>query len=126
MPKLTTTTGTIDDFGVVVDRHDDLDGFTASFLEVRETQDMTGMLASLPGGHCSCPHWGYVIKGRWTVKYADREEVFDAGDAFYMSPGHVPTEIVAGTETVMFSPADELKATDAAITAFLQAQGAAS
>ncbi len=123
MPNFSASTAAeVEDFGVVVDRHQDLGSQTVGFLEVRETQDMTGMLAGLPGGQCQCPHWGYVIKGRWTVKYSDREEVFEAGDAFYMSPGHVPTEIIAGTETVMFSPADELKATDNAIRAFMQAQ----
>ncbi len=125
MPKLSPTSGTVQDFGVVAERAEELDGYTAAFVDVRETQDMTAMLAGLPGGHCSCPHWGYVIKGRWIVKYADREETYDAGDAFYMSPGHVPTSIEAGTETVMFSPADELKATDAAIVAYMQARAAA-
>ena len=124
MPKLSPTTGTFEDYGPVADRHDDLDGYTTSFFECKETQDMTGMLSSLPNGQCHCPHWGYVTEGRWTVKYDDRVEVYEAGDAFYMSPGHVPTEIAAGTKTVMFSPTEELKATDAAIMAFMQSQGA--
>ena len=25
-----------------------------------------------------------------TFRFADREEVFEAGDAFYLPPGHVP------------------------------------
>jgi hypothetical protein len=37
------------------------------------------------------------------------EEVFNAGDAFYTPPGHIPVEREPGTEIVMFSPADELR-----------------
>ena len=54
------------------------------------------------------------------VHYADHDDVITAGDAFYLPPGHVP-EIDAGTEFVLFSPAEELKATDAAIMASMQA-----
>jgi hypothetical protein len=36
------------------------------------------------------------------------------GDAFDMPPGHVPAA-VAGTELVMFSPQDELAASEAAM-----------
>jgi quercetin dioxygenase-like cupin family protein len=79
------------------------------------------MLAGLPGGHCSCPHWGYLLQGRMTVRYADKTEVLEPGDAFYMTPGHVPAA-EAGSEFVMFSPADELKATDAAIEAAMSAR----
>jgi quercetin dioxygenase-like cupin family protein len=54
------------------------------------------------------------MAGRLTVRYGDREEVIEAGDAFYMLPGHVPAA-VAGTELVMFSPQDELVAVEAAM-----------
>jgi quercetin dioxygenase-like cupin family protein len=72
------------------------------------------MLAGLPGGKCWCPHWGYVLKGRVTIRYEDREETAEAGEAFYMSPGHAPAA-EEGTELVQFSPADELAATTEAI-----------
>ena len=74
----------------------------------------TTMLASLPGGMCHCPHWGVLTKGRLTVRYADRVEVIEAGDAFYMPPGHAPAA-TAGSEFIMFSPADLLAETEAAI-----------
>jgi len=32
--------------------------------------DATELFAALPGGRCSCPHWGYVVKGRARIKYA--------------------------------------------------------
>jgi len=30
------------------------------------------------------------VKGRFTMRFADRDEVYEAGDAFYCQPGHVP------------------------------------
>ena len=73
-----------------------------------------------PGGRCQCPHWGYLSKGRITVRYADREEVIEPGDAFYMSPGHVPVA-EAGSEFVQFSPTEELRVTEAAMAKVMQA-----
>jgi quercetin dioxygenase-like cupin family protein len=35
-------------------------------------------------------HWGYVLKGELTYRYADREETYEAGDAFFGPPGHAP------------------------------------
>ena len=122
MPKVSkdTTENTVE-FPIAVDRSSDLDDYTVNFVTVKETHSMAPLLASLPGGHRSCPHWGVVTTGRLTVHYADRDDdVIEAGDAFYMSPGHVP-EVEAGTEFVIFSPADQLAATDAAILAALQA-----
>jgi hypothetical protein len=121
VPKVSReTTAKTTDFGVAEDRSSDLDGYTINFVSIRETHDLGPMLASLPGGNCSCPHWGFVFKGRMIVRYADHEEVIEAGDAFYMSPGHAP-EADAGTEFVQFSPTDELAATEAAIAKAMQA-----
>ena len=74
---------------------------------------------------CPCPHWGYVLKGRLTYRFADHEEVFEAGDAFYLPPGHVPLAD-AGSELVQFSPSEELRAVDAVMAKNMQAmmQGA--
>jgi glyoxylate utilization-related uncharacterized protein len=88
MPKVSRETATqVDDFGVAIDRHSDLDGYTVNFVSIVETHDLAPMLKSLPGGRCPCPHWGYVIKGRLVVRYEDREETIEAGDAFYVPPG---------------------------------------
>ena len=100
-----------------------MDGYTVNIVSFEEGHDLTQILASLPGGQCACPHWGYLLKGRMTVRYSDHEEVIEAGDAFYMPPGHVPaTE--AGTELVQFSPTDLLAVTENAIkTAMGATQG---
>ena len=104
----------VDDFGAAEDHHEDLDGYTVNFVTIRQDHDLGPMLKALPGGNCSCPHWGYVLKGRLTVRYDDREETVEAGEAFYMSPGHAPAA-EGGTEFVQFSPADQLAATTAAM-----------
>jgi len=44
-----------------------------------------------------------------TARYAHRDEVFEAGDAFYTPPGHVPVQNEPGTEFVSFSPSEELR-----------------
>jgi hypothetical protein len=121
MPKVSkATTAKTADFGVAEDRSSDLDGYTINFVSIREGHDLAPMLKSLPGGNCSCPHWGYLFKGRMIVRYDDHEEVIEAGDAFYMTPGHAP-EAEAGTEFVQFSPADQLATTEAAIVKGMQA-----
>src|SRR5215208_5706752 len=72
--------------------------------------DATEMFKSLPDGRCQCPHWGYVVKGRMRIKYADHEEVVQAGDAYYMAPGHIPV-VEEELELIEFSPAGEYQET---------------
>ena len=91
------------DYGPAEDRTDHFDGYTVNFTSIREDSDLAPLLKGLPGDSCQCPHWGYMIAGRLTVRYGDHEEVIEPGDAFYMPPGHVPAA-QAGSELVMFSP----------------------
>jgi hypothetical protein len=107
------------DFEIVEDRACALDDFTVNFVTIRQDHDLAPLLAGLPGGKCQCPHWGVLTKGRMTVRYGDREEVYEAGDAFYMSPGHTPAA-EAGTEFIQFSPTDLLEQTEAAIAEAMQ------
>jgi hypothetical protein len=112
----------VTDYGPAEDRGAQLDGYAVIFTSIREDWDLTPLLKGLPDDSCQCPHWGYVMAGRMTVRYGDREEVIEAGDAFYMPPGHVPAA-VAGTELVMFSPRDELAAMEAAMRELMMQQG---
>jgi quercetin dioxygenase-like cupin family protein len=64
---------------------------------------------------CQCPHWGYVLRGKVTFRFADRDEVYEAGEAFYTPPGHIPVKHEPGTELLTFSPADELAKTEEAM-----------
>src|SRR6266566_223554 len=100
--KDTTTQG--GDYGPVLDRADQLDGYTVSFVEFRQDIDATPLLKGLPDDRCQCPHWGYVLSGKVTFTYADHEEVFEAGDAFYTPPGHVPVANAPDSVLVQFSP----------------------
>ena len=109
----------VEDFGLAVDRTAHVDDTTIQFVSIRETHSLKDALAGLPNGQCHCPHWGYIVSGTMSVDYGDREESYGPGDAFYMTPGHVPTA-EAGSEFVMFSPKAELDATMAAVQAHMQ------
>jgi hypothetical protein len=50
-------------------------------------------------------------KGRLHYKVGDTEEVFEAGDAFYLPPGHIPVQNEPRSEFVQFSPTHELRET---------------
>ena len=120
MPKASKESVTeVKDFGVAEDRTGYLDGHTVNFVSIRQDHDLAPMLSGLPGGRCPCPHWGYVLTGRMIVRYADREEVYEAGDVFYMAPGHAPAA-EAGSEFIQFSPSDQLQEVEAAIMRHMQ------
>lgn len=84
--------------------------------------DPAAVFKGLPDDRCQCPHWGYVAKGRLVYRFADREEAYEAGDAYYAPPGHLPL-MEAGVEYVEFSPTDELAKTMAVIERNLAAGG---
>lgn len=109
----------VTDFGPAVDRSSELEGYTVNFVTITQSHDLGPILAALPDGNCSCPHWGYVLKGRMIVRYADHEEVLETGDAFYLPPGHAP-EAEEGTELIQFSPTDKLAETEAALAKAMQ------
>lgn len=120
MPKTSRETAKVDDYGMAEDRHEDLEGYTVNFVSIRQDVDITPMFKGLPDDRCQCPHWGYVFEGRLTLRFADREEVYEAGDAFYIPPGHTPAG-EPGTSFVQFSPAHEYAATMATIEKNMQA-----
>jgi hypothetical protein len=125
VPKVSKATAQVEDHGVVEDRHADIDGYTVNFVTFRQDIDGTPLLKGLPDDRCQCPHWGYVLKGRFTYRFADHDEVFEAGDAFYLPPGHIPIAD-ADSELVQFSPSEELQIVDDAIMRNFRAmQGAA-
>lgn len=72
--------------------------------------DTAPVFKGLPDDRCQCPHWGYVLKGRMRIRYPDHEEIIEAGDAYYMVPGHLPF-IEEDTEVVEFSPMGEYQKT---------------
>jgi len=109
MPKLSKDSAAEhQDHGPVEEWSQDIDGYTLNFVSFKVDIDATPMLKGLPDDRCPCPHWGYVLAGRVTYTFDDREEVHEAGDAFYVPGGHLQ-RADAGTEYLQFSPADELR-----------------
>jgi AraC-like protein len=124
MPKVSRASAEVRGGGPVEDRHAEIEGYAIDFLTFHETIDATPLMHGLPDDRCQCPHWGYVLRGRMTFRFADHEEVVEAGEAFYLPPGHVPIA-EAGTEYVQFSPAAELKVVSETLEANMQAMMAA-
>jgi hypothetical protein len=105
---------------VIEGRYVELDGYTVGFETFKQDFDPAPLFRGLPDDRCQSPHWGYVVSGRLTFRYADHEETFVAGDAYYGAPGHTPL-VYAGTEVVEFSPSDLFGATMAVVGRNLEA-----
>jgi hypothetical protein len=115
MPKMARDGGEVMRMGPVEDRHMDFpDGTTVNITTFDVDLDSAPMMVGLPGDACQCPHWGVVLKGRQTYRFADHEETFEEGDAFSVGPGHIPS-YAAGTVVLHFSPTPELRATEAVL-----------
>jgi len=78
------------------------------------------LFQGLPDDRCQCPHWGVVISGKIVFRYADHDETYVAGDAYYGAPGHLPV-LFADTELIEFSPTAALNETMQVIDANLTA-----
>jgi hypothetical protein len=85
-------------------------GYTVGFETYNEDADLAPFFDGLPDNRCQAEHWGYVIKGKVSFKFSDREETYETGDAYFAPPGHTPV-LYAGTEIVEFSPTDKLQQT---------------
>ena len=95
-------------------------GWTVGFEAYSEDADLAPLFKGLPNDECQCEHMGYVIRGRLGFRSGDREETFEAGDAYYVCPGHTPI-LYAGTEVVEFSPTDKLGETMEVVTKNMEA-----
>jgi hypothetical protein len=103
---------------------EDLDGgYTVAFERYTADADFAPAFAGLPDDRCPCEHWGYVLSGSVTFRTAAGEETFEAGDAYYVAPGHTPV-LSAGTEVVEFSPTIELRRTLEVVAKNMEGAGA--
>ena len=85
----------------------ELDGYSIEMESWSVDMDFAFAYKGLPNDQCQANHLGYVLKGKVTIRTADgTEEVFEAGDAYVITPGHVPA-VAAGTEFVTFTPITE-------------------
>jgi hypothetical protein len=98
----------IDGNGVEL-RMTDVGEMTASFITLARGTDLGPALAGLEHDRCPCPHWGYMISGRLLMRTADGDQVYEAGNAFYWGPGHVPVAL-EDCSYVDFSPTEEFAA----------------
>src|ERR1700745_4227168 len=97
-----------------------LAGYAVGFETYKADVDPAEFFRGLPDDRCQCPHWGIVLTGSISFRYADHTETYAAGDAYYAPPGHTPV-VTDGTEVVEFSPTDALNATMEVVGANLAA-----
>jgi hypothetical protein len=100
---------------------DELGDYTVAFERFGDGGDMAPLFRGLPDDRCQTPHWGVVLKGRLTFTYADGKDVIEAGEAYYAPAGHTPAAD-PGTETIEFSPTEELHQTMAVVMKNVQAR----
>ena len=101
-------------------RYAELGDYTVAFETHKQNMDPGPLFAGLPDDRCQCPHWGVVISGKIVFRYADHDETYVAGDAYYGAPGHLPL-LFADTELIEFSPTAALNETMQVIDANLTA-----
>ncbi len=114
--KMTTPVSV--DMPILQARYAELADYTVGFETYPEDVDPAEYFVGLPDDRCQCPHWGVVQTGQITFRFADHDETYGAGDAYYVPPGHLPL-MTAGTSLVEFSPTEGLQATMAVVDANL-------
>ena len=105
----------------------EIDGWTISMETHLNDLDAAFLFKGAPNDQCQAPHIGYVLKGKYGMRIADGvEEVFEAGDAFFIGPGHTPI-IFAGCEIVYFTRTEdadrELPVAMANLMKYMEEQG---
>lgn len=112
MPKVSKTTATthISLPGLTASAMAEVDGYSVEIESWDVDMDFAFSFKGLPDDRCQAHHVGYILKGKTTITMADgSEEVFEAGDAVVIEPGHTAA-VAAGSEFVMFTPIEEAKA----------------
>ncbi len=99
----------------------EVDGTTIGFESFEEAADFTPMYKGLPDDLCQSHHWGYVIEGRMIMHRPEGDIVAEAGEAYYVGPGHTGEVGLPGTRVVEFSPSDEYAQTMVVVSKNLEA-----
>ncbi len=97
-------------------------GYSVCFESHGADADLTDLFRGLPEDRAQLPRWGYVFEGKVGFRFADHEETYEAGDAYYVPPGHTPVHY-AGAEIVEFSPTEILRETIPVVMNNLEAAG---
>jgi hypothetical protein len=95
-------------------------GYSVCFESHSADGDLARLFAGLPEDRCQLPRWGYVRRGRVTFRFGGEDETYEAGDAYYVPPGHTPIHH-AGADIVEFSPTDVLLQTMSVVMENLRA-----
>ncbi len=122
MPKVSKESAAeVQDIGIGTVSSEIAGGYEFAFLDLEKESDLAPLLKGLPDDRCQCHHWGQVMRGAVTFMFADHTETFEAGDAFYVSPGHSPSS-PPGTEYLLITRADKnLEELDAVIQRNIEA-----
>ena len=72
--------------GVDIDHADLEGGYAVCFEKHSADADLAPLFRGLPGDRAQLPRWGYVIEGRIGFRFADREETYEAGEAYSSRP----------------------------------------
>lgn len=99
-------------------------GYSVCFERHTADADLADIFRGLPDDRSPLPRWGYVIEGRVGFRFDDHDETYEAGDAYYVPPGHTVVHH-AGTEIVEFSPTDVLGTTIDVVAENLRRSGVA-
>jgi hypothetical protein len=97
------------------------DGYVFGFESFEQAVDFTPMYRGLRDDLCQSHHWGYVISGRMIFHRPEDDLTAEAGEAYYVGPGHTGEIGLAGTEVIEFSPAQEYDETMAVVGKNLEA-----
>ncbi|HSL37000.1 MAG TPA: hypothetical protein VK883_09230 [Arthrobacter sp.] len=105
-----STASTHNSFPGYVDAYEEeIGGWTVSIETNFTDMDEALFFKGAPNDQCQANHLGYVLKGKFGVRRGDGvEEIFEAGDAFVIEPGHTPI-VFAGCEFVAFTPTEEAR-----------------
>ncbi len=81
--------------------------FGGEYFTLAAGTDIAPLLRGLEGDLCQSPHWGYILEGQLTVRFADgSSEIAASSDLFYWPPGHT-VKADEDTEFILFSPEHE-------------------
>lgn len=88
--------------GPIEIRAEAVDGWNVSF-ERWPPGDYRPLFRGLPQDACHATHYGYCLKGKGKIVFADREEIVTAGQAYVATPGHTFV-VLEPFEAVEFTP----------------------
>jgi hypothetical protein len=119
--KLSPTGGRAEQMPGFEGHYLDVDGTTIGFETIADAADFTPLYRGLPEDLCQSHHWGYVIEGRMIMHRPEGDIVAEAGEAYYVAPGHTGESGLPGTRVVEFSPTAEYEQTMAVLAKNLEA-----